>query len=164
MKKYWENKTVRYYILGVAGILAIALAVWLVMRPKPLANYPDFVDKFNRIVESGGTKYHISDYDVEGHKSFGGDGGRLTVQVSHGKLMKVSITNASESSNMDSFVVCAAASAKALGVSSDAVLGLVDQSIRTRKNKEITDGNFEIKTESVFSTSFDLISVTITHK
>lgn len=167
MNRYWKNKKICYSIIGVLAIILLALAVWLVLRPKPLANYPDFVDKFNRIVESGGTKYHISDYDVEGHKSFGGNSGRLTVQVSHGKLMGVGITQADETSksdSMDSFVVYATASAKALGISKDAVLGVVSQSIRSGKGKRIVYHGYVIKATNVSTSSFSLISVDITRQ
>lgn len=167
MKRYWESKKIRRSIIVCVAIILSALTVWLVLRPKPLANYPDFVDKFNRIVESGGTKYHISDYDVEGHKSFGGDSGRLTVQVSHGKLMEVSITQAvetSESGNMDSFMVYAVASAKALGISKDAVLGITDQSIRSGKGKKIAYHGYIIKATNASTLSFSLISVSITRQ
>lgn len=167
MKRVWDNKKFRYISIGIAGILLVALLSWLVLRPKPVANYTEFLDKFNSEVEAGGGQYHIDDYTVEGRKSFTRSGARLTLNVSHGKLMNVSITNPDlngSDSAMESFVVYAAASAKALGISSDALLGVVTQSIKAHKDKSITYGDYKIATENIFSTSFSIVSVTVSHK
>ena len=161
MKKLWESKKYRYSLIGIVALLVVGLGIWLVMRPKPIMQYSEFANKYNDIVEEGGSRYRITDYDVSGTKRIGPSNGELVVKVDNGQLMEVGAVHAT-GGDIDDFIVASAAAAKAIGLNKDTVLNLCTQSEKAGKGKKVDDGDFHIETTVIKDA--DVLTVNITKK